>query len=289
MKKMKKISALLLAAALLLSLCACGPAEQGSEPTTPPATTTRPAPVTDTVIVTQAEQYTVEQGKTLDMGVKLQTSAVGLTMSLRSEDESIATVTKYGKVTGVAPGSTDIVITSSNGVEKTVHVTVEGYEKVLKLALNVMFNDIALGCYNNETGPVLSVTGDGTYTLQFDCATLSEQTRALGVTGLNNLTSVYIKDYGVTTGDLRKSHVTDCEIRWDSVTVDGVELTITNGEFKSALKDTGIFDTNDPVNAWDGSAVAEVTVDTENHVLNFLTENPQVITVTFTLSGLTFE
>lgn len=289
MKLMKKILAFFGVAILLLNLCACGPAVPADEPTDPPATTTQPAVVTDTVIVTQAEQYTVEQGKTLDMGVSLQTTAVGITMSLHSADETVATVTKYGKVTGVAPGSTDIVITSSDGAEKMVHITVESYEKVLNLALNVMFNDIALGCFNNETGPVLQITGDGSYTLQFDCAALSEQTRMLGVTGLNNLTSVYIKDYAVTTGELRKSHVKDCQIRWDSVTVDGVELTITNNAFKSAMKDTGIFDTNDPINAWDGSAVSEVTVDTENHVLNFLLEDPQIIIVTFTLSGLTFE
>ena len=71
--------------------------------------------------------------------------------------------------------------------------------------------------------------------------------------------------------------------------VDGVELTINQTESKSALKSSGIFDTNDPFNSWDGSAVEEVSV--KSHVLNMDiagVENPQSVTVTFTLSNLVF-
>lgn len=164
----------------------------------------------------------------------------------------------------------------------------EPAEQVLRLALHVLYNDDALGYYMNEIGPVIEVRGDGQYTVTFDCAAdLSEDARALGIEGLYNLTAIYIKDYAVTSKTQKTSNVAACDIRWDSVTVNGQELTLTGNDFKSALKSSGVFDTNDPLNSWDGSAVEEVTV--EEHVLNITLPDPQTITVTFTISGLTFQ
>lgn len=168
----------------------------------------------------------------------------------------------------------------------TVAVAAEG-EQELSLALNVMYNDAALGYTGNETGPVITVTGDGTYTVSFDCAEdLSEAAVNAGVKGLYNLTAIYIKDYKVTTGEQGSSNVTACDITWDQVLVNGQELTVTAPGPKSALKSSGIFDTNDPFNAWDGSAVAEAS--SAEHVLNIDVEDPQTVSVTFTLSGLSF-
>lgn len=161
-------------------------------------------------------------------------------------------------------------------------------EQTLSLALNVLYNDAALGYTGNEVGPAITVTGDGQYTLSFDCAAdLSEAGKAIGVQGLNNLTAIYIKDHAVTTGQQTKSQVTACDITWDKVTVNGQELTVTKPGPKSAIKASGVFDTNDPFNAWDGSAVAEAS--SEDHVLNIEVENPQSVSVTFTLTGLTFQ
>lgn len=117
---------------------------------------------------------------------------------------------------------------------------------------------------------------------------LSESSRNMGVTDLSNLTAIFLYDYEVRKGNQMYSSVTACNIRWDSVVVNGQELTITNNDFKSAIKASGIFDTNDPMNSWDGSSVAEVIVDTENHVLNIDMEKPVTITITFTIQGLTF-
>lgn len=162
----------------------------------------------------------------------------------------------------------------------------------LLLALNVMYNDADSAYYGNEVGPVIQVTGDGQYTVTFDCASdLSDAAKSAGVKGLKFLTSIYIKDYAVTSGKLGGSNLTACDIKYDKIVVDGVELTITNSEAKNGIKSSGIFDTNDPINSWDGSAVAEVEiVDEEAHVINLTTgDNPQKIEVTFTLSGLTFK
>lgn len=163
---------------------------------------------------------------------------------------------------------------------------------VLLLALNVMYNDADSAYYGNEVGPAIQVTGDGQYTVTFDCATdLSDAAKLAGVKGIKYLTSIYIKDYAVTSGKLGASNLTACNIKYDKIVVDGVELTITSSEAKNGIKSSGIFDTNDPINSWDGSAVAEVEiVDEEAHVINLTTgDSPQKIEVTFTISGLTFK
>lgn len=291
MKRTLKCLSLVLCAALLLSLCACG-GEQPSETTAATtAGTTAPAAAEPVTIVTEAESYTV----TVDQMVEINASVSGgdgsVKLSYTSADESIATVNKYGKIVGVSAGSTQVEIAAPDGTKKTVSVTVEGplYENELRLALNVLYNDTALGCSNTETGPYIVIHEDGQYTVSFDCTMdLSESSRMMGVTGLNNLTAVFLYDQAVRDGDQKTSAVTACQIRWDSVAVNGQELTLTNSEFKSAIKTSGIFDTNDPLNAWDGSSVAEVTVDTENHILNINVENPINITVTFTIQGLEF-
>lgn len=292
MKNRKKWVAALVCLCMTICLAACAPESNSTPETTTaaPNDQTTGKPKIDTVITTAQESYEVATTETVAINAKIVTSAPGISLSYASADENIATVSKYGKIKGVAEGTTEIIITSSDGVEKRVSVTVHKrvVEKILRLALNVMWNDTELGCFNNETGEVLTITEDGQYTLTFDCANLSEATKALGVTGLNNLTSIYIKDYDVTTAELIRSNVVACEIRWDKIVVDDVELTITDGEFKSAMKETGIFDTNDQFNAWDGSSVAEVTVDAENHVLNINMDNPQTVSVTFTISGITF-
>lgn len=283
---MKKYLSLLLCFVLLLSLagCASGEVETTEAPTTQ-ETTAAPSAV---VITTDLESYTV----TVDQMVPiLATTDVETELTYTSADESIATVNKYGKVVGISAGNTEVTITAADGTIKVVSVTVEGplYEDVLRVALNVLYNDSILGCTNTEYGPYVEIVEDGTYTVTFDCTMhLSESSRNMGVTGLNNLTAIFLYDHMVRTGAQMTSSVTACEIRWDSVVVNGQELTINNSEFKSAIKATGIFDTNDPLNAWDGSSVDEVIVDAENHVLNIAVDDPVTITITFTIQGLTF-
>ena len=242
-----------------------------------------------TVITTSADSYTLVEGKWTNLGATLSGAGEGVYLTYVSGDPDVVTVNKFGKLVAVAPGTAEVQVIATNGVSKTVTVTVEEYvnEQVLRLALNVLFNDDALGCFNNETGPVIEINSDGQYTVTFDfSADASDATKALGVTGLNNLTAIYIKDYDVTAGNIKKSNLVSCMIRWDEVIVDGVKLTLTGSDYKSAIKSSGIFDTNDPFNSWDGSAVEEVTVS--NHVLNILLDNPQTVTVTFTIIGLEF-
>ena len=155
----------------------------------------------------------------------------------------------------------------------------------IELALNVYYNDGEHKYYSNESGPSIYVTGEGTYSVSFDCEKdLSEAAVSAGVKSLTNLTAIYLLDMGVGKGE--QSPLTDCMIRYDQVEVDGTPLTITKTESRSAFKSSGVFDTNDPINAWDGSAVEEVTATAE-HVANFIgLQDPKRVTVTFTLSDL---
>lgn len=242
------------------------------------------------VITTDSDFYELMDGNCTFIKAESDGTAEGIYLTYRSKDTSVATVSKLGKIVAIGVGTTEIVITSSDGVEKTVSVTVteEVVEQILYLALNVLYNDEAISYFGNETGEVIEVKGDGQYTVTFDCSTdLSSNGTNAGVTGLNNLTAIYIKDYAVTSGEIKTSNLSACDITYDKIVVDGQELTLTNTDTKSALKSSGIFDTNDPFNSWDGSAVAEAVV--KSKVLNIDGfENPQTVSVTFTLSNMEF-
>lgn len=244
-----------------------------------------------TGIVLEQDSYTMTAGESLYLNAAIEPADTDAFLTYRSSDPSVVTVSKIGKLVATGKGSAYIIITSSDGMTGIVPVTVEESEisKEILLALNVYFNDSTHNYYSNEYGSAISVGEDGQYTLSFDCAQdLSSAAADAGVTGLNDLTAIYIKDDSVTRGRAQKSPLVSCDIFYDSIKVDGVELAVNMDGPKSALKASGILDTNDPINSWDGSVVEEVTVS--NHVLNFTTvENPQKVEVTFTISNLVFD
>ncbi len=252
----------------------------------PQATTT---PCTDIVLEKEAYEVIVDQYFYLNASKAPENSDAFLTY--RSSNPEVATVSKIGKVVAKAAGTTYIIITSSDGFTKMVPVTVSEAEASaeIALALNVYFNDNTISYFSNEYGAPITVSGDGQYTVVFDCASdLSDKAKNAGVTGLNNLTAIYIKDYSVTKGQAKKTPLTSCDIIYDEIKVDGQTFAIHMDAPKAAQKASGIFDTNDPINSWDGSVIEEVTVT--DHVLNFTgVENPQKVEVTFTLSNMVFE
>ncbi len=162
-------------------------------------------------------------------------------------------------------------------------------DRYIKLALNVYFNDSTHSYFSNESGSeVIYVTKEGKYSLTFDCdKDLSDTAKTAGVSELKNLTAVYITDMEHLEGT-GKSPLKSCNIFYDEVYADSEKLTVTLDKPKAAFKDNGVFDTNDPVNSWDGSYVAEVA--SEEHVANFTTGKvPKKITVVFTLSDLVWD
>jgi len=178
------------------------------------------------------------------------------------------------------------VVTSTESEEENSALTEAPEDgNYLEVALNVYYNDNIANYYSNEAGKSVFITEEGTYTLSFDCSKdLSNDAINAGVKYLDNLTAVYLLDMGVAKKE--QSPVKECKIKYESVSVDGTELTITQTEPKSAIKSSGVFDTNDPINGWDGSAVLEVSAD-DNHAANFTTiTHPTKISVTFTLSDI---
>lgn len=242
----------------------------------------------DSIETEESYEFTVGEYAYLDAKVNAGCDAF---LTYKSSDEKVATVSSIGKILAVGEGSAVITVCSSDGYSVDVNVTVKEGESAseIKLALNVYYNDSEHGYFSNEvSAKTITVDKEGQYTLTFDCAAdLSSAAADAGVTSLSNLTAIYIKDYDVTCGNTSSSPLKSCDIMYDKIVVNGEELTITQTEPKSALKDSGIFDTNDPVNSWDGSSVEEVKCS--GNVANFSTiENPTTVEVTFTLSNMEF-
>lgn len=174
---------------------------------------------------------------------------------------------------------------AAEGSSDAQQEAVEPEGDFIELALNVYYNDSDSNYYSNESGSSIYVTQEGQYTLSFDCAKdLSAEATGAGVRSLTNLTAIYILDMGAAKG--KQSPLKAAKIKYDAVEVDGVALTVTQTEPKNAFKSSGLFDTNDPINAWDGSYVEEVSASSD-HVANFTTvSKPTTVSVTFTLSEL---
>lgn len=236
------------------------------------------------------DSYAVETEKYIFLNAGMAPENTDAYLTYQSSNEAVATVSSTGKVVGKSVGVTYITVTASTGLSKTVKVSVSApvLDASIRLALNVYYNDEALSYFSNEVGEPITVTGEGQYTVKFNCETdLSQTARDLGVSGLLNLTAIYIKDQDVTEGLAKKSPLASCDIMFDEIYVNDTKMTITQEAPKSALKASGIFDTNDPFNSWDGSQVKEVQVS--NHVLNIgCPTTPTEVTVTFTLSNMVF-
>ncbi len=232
-------------------------------------------------VIQSVEQVDIKVGEFSNLSASNETSGSSAYLTYRSSDPSIATVNRMGKVVGIQEGECKITITASTGLTKEVPVNVSAAEVAnsITISLNIYY---ASSYYaGNEEGQKVTINGDGTYTLTFDCARdLSEKAKTSGVLGIGDFGALYIKDS--SGGYLLDA----CNIMYDKVVIDGQELQVTQTEPKSALK-SGVFDTNDPINAWDGSQVEGVTEN--DFMINFDgLENPQTIEITFTLTDMYF-
>lgn len=238
-------------------------------------------------ISTDADTYSVVTGKSAEITATVTPSEAVTYKSLNPE---VATVNALGKITGVAEGVAEIVLTSASGATKTVKVTVISSEDVkeVRLALHVLYNDADKSYWGCELSDPVVVNGNGTYTLSFDLnKQISAAGKKAGIVDINKLTAIYIKDYDVTKGDVTKSPLESADIVYDSVTVNGTALTMLAHDPAGCMK-SGVFDSGKPINAWDGSVVEEVS--SENHTATFTSiTNPTTIEVTFTLSNVKFK
>lgn len=239
-------------------------------------------------ITTDKKTYQVVVGSSITINSE---TSNGERVTYLSTNPEICTVNSQGVVYAHKIGSAQIVITSESGVTKTVTVSVTDslVTGEVSLGLVIHYNDNTNGYWSAEMGDTITVTENGQYTVKFDCSKdLSAAAKNAGITGIANLTAIYIKDQAVFNGDAAETPLLSADITWDKIVVDGKEMTITVPGPKSALK-SGIFDTGDPVNAWDGSAIDGVTTDTANHIANFTAGSAQTMEVTFTLSNVEFK
>ena len=200
-------------------------------------------------------------------------------------------------ITAVAVGKTYITITAASGLTKTVPVEVKELVDPTKanMAINVYYNSAGTdGNYNTiEYGAPVEVSGNGQYTATFDLSKdLTAAGKKAGITTINSVTAIYLQDYDVTVGNLARSNIKKGKIKWDKITVNDTEMTITkNGSDstgKSMMNGTKI-DTGTPINGWDGSDIDGITVDSKTHAASFSTiKDPTKITITFTLANVVF-
>lgn len=243
--------------------------------------------------ITMAQtEYSLEKGDVVRLAPAVSPENTTETLYYTSSDEEIATVSCTGKIVALNGGSAVIMVHSTGGIkaEVTVNVNSKEQEKEINLAINVYYNDNTHNYWSNEISKdVKTISENGQYELTFDCnRDLSDAAVKNGVKTLNKVTAIYIKDYDVSCGKIEKSALSSCSIRYDKVTVNGEELKVTNNNFKSALKESGIFDTNDPINAWDGNVIDGVS--NSGSAVSFTNiSNPQKLSITFTLDNMSFD
>ena len=250
-----------------------------------------------TEIKTDKDSYTVKIGQSESIATTVAPANTTDTLSFKSSDESVATVSEYGVITAVAVGKTYITITAASGLTKTVPVEVKELVDPTKanMAINVYYNSAGTdGNYNTiEYGAPVEVSGDGQYTATFDLSKdLTAAGKKAGITTINSVTAIYLQDYDVTVGNLARSNIKKGKIKWDKITVNDTEMTITkNGSDstgKSMMNGTKI-DTGTPINGWDGSDIDGITVESKTHAASFSTiKDPTKITITFTLANVVF-
>lgn len=234
---------------------------------------------TATSITTEKSYYELETGNSVALNPTLLPADSEDRISYTSSNINVATVSSAGIVTAENVGSTYIIATAASGVSTIVKIKVNKTPDKVNVALNAIVGGIT------ESSKPITIMEDGQYTLTYDMSTeLSEAGKAAGITKLEDMTAVFIKDTNSV-----KSVVEAAQIRYDKIVVNDTELTLTTSDFKSALKSNGQFDTNDPINGWDGSVVKEVKDGSQSKTVSFSTiDNPTKISLTFTIKDLKF-
>lgn len=232
------------------------------------------------------DSVTLKAGSSLQLDATIAPAAHTDAVYFVSSDNHIVTVNGLGKLVGIAEGTAKVTIITATGKKHTVDVKVEAKDAAPKGGVNVAvgayYNDQVHGYYGNDVSDTVTLMGDGTYTITFDVSKhLSQAAKDAGVTDLTGLGALYLFDVTSKSGVL-----SSCDIHWDEIVIDGVSMTIKEHAPKSALKANGKLDTNDPLNAWDGSYVEGVVENKKTYNVEFPNGmQPKVITITFTISN----
>lgn len=236
------------------------------------------------------DSYTVVSGRSVVITPTVQPAGAETYVTYKSSNTAVASVNAGGRVFGIKPGIAYVTITAAGGVTKTVKINVAdtSISNEINLSLHVLYNDASLNYYGCETGSPVNVTGDGQYTVKFNLAEdLSKTGKDAGVTQINNLTAIYIKDADVTAGNAKASSVEAANIRYDSVKINGQELTINETGFNDAMN-SNVLDTGGPINAWHDNPIVSGFTSSDHVAKITAVTNPTTVEVTFTLSDVKF-
>lgn len=231
-------------------------------------------------------EVTLKAGTSLQLDVTVAPANHSDEVFFTSSDNRIVMVNALGKLVGIAEGKAKVTVITSAGKKANIDVKVEAKDAAPKGGVNVAvgayYNEQELGYYGNDVSDIVTLMGDGTYTITFDCDKhLSQAAKDAGVKSLKGIGALYLFDITSKSGVLSA-----CDIHWDEIVIDGVAMTVKEHAPKSALKANGKLDTNDPLNAWDGSYVEEVIEDKTTYNIVFPDGmEPKVVTITFTISN----
>lgn len=245
-----------------------------------------------TKIVVPQTTITIPQGSHANIAATMEPVNTDAFFTYVSTNEDICTVNEYGEVYAHTAGIAYVIIQSSTGLNRSVKIKVSAVASTgeIQVALNAYFSDSVNNYFGNDEGEPVTITGNGQYTVVFDAATdLSDAAKAAGVNSLARIGSLYIKDHLVTIAEKTKTPVATCDIKYDKLVIDGVDMKVIKTESETALK-AGTLDTGDPLNAWEGCAVEGVTINSRDYTLSVDgNPDPQRVEVTFTISNLVFE
>ncbi len=202
-----------------------------------------------------------------------------------SSDNRVAMVNGLGRITGIAEGSCTITAITGTGKKVAIPVEVEAKDAAPKggvnVAIGVYYSDNAHAYYASDFGEIVTLTGDGVYTATFTIDEhLSEAGTAAGVTSVCGAGAIYIYDISGKSGVL-----SSCDIHYEEILLDGVSMPISEHAPKSAIKANGKFDTNDPLNCWDGSVVPTVGASEDYNLIFPDGMEPKTVSITFTISN----
>jgi hypothetical protein len=196
-------------------------------------------------------------------------------------------------------GEVTITMTTGSGFTKDIKVNVvkaadlistDTVKSPLRLRLKLLYNSNTYQYFGTENSDTVTVSEDGEYTLTFDAANdLSKSAQRAGITGLDEVGSIYIADVSSA-----RSYYGDSKLVYTSIKIDDKDVVLNDKNVEFFPYKGTKFDTGNPFNAWEKDIMVsdDVTVGTFEETggvyLDFskIAENPKKIEVSFKLTGI---
>lgn len=179
----------------------------------------------------------VMQGKTLTLKTKITPSKASIKrLKWSSSDETIATVTSKGKVTGITPGTCTITAKTTDGSNLKVTCNLVVYEEVPSTDISIIASDITLVVGKTQSAGVTVNPANTTDKIRYSSdrpsvATVSSKGKIKGIrpgtATITVSTSSGLETYiGVTVVGLNKTSLTLEQYDSDELWVEGIDSNV---------------------------------------------------------------